>query len=199
MADETDIWLEALSGRAADDSEPAREARALRAAMLRQPKPDPAPVAARDAAREAALLECARQAGLIPIPARVRPQWKRVARSNRLLSWPALGAYTALACSAVVAFILWHPTRRSEVVRGAPEGIVVLHAGEPRELKQQILRELRAAGIPAQGYERLGAQGIDADLPQPLPQSVRAVLARHHIPVPHDGVLRLEITATAAP
>ncbi len=65
MNDETDIWLEALSGRSAGDRRaPAREAQALRAALWRrlvQRVPTPA---ARDPLWESSLLERARREGL---------------------------------------------------------------------------------------------------------------------------------------
>lgn len=201
MDDDTDIWLEALSGRAADDGHgrdrghgadggrgAAREAQALRAAMLRQPRYEPSQRGVRNASREEALLERARRAGLIPLRARRAPMWWA-----RLASWPAAGAYTAIACSALVAFILWHSPRGTEQVRGAPDHIVTLRAADPVALKRTLLRELRAAGIEANGYARLGVQGLDADLPSPLPKRVRAVLDRHHIATPTDGVLRIEI------
>jgi hypothetical protein len=55
--------------------------------------------------------------------------------------------------------------------------------------------ELRAAGVQAEGYEQLGVNGVDAELPRPVPVEVRAVLERHHIPVPTDGALRVQIHA----
>jgi len=192
MDDETEVWLKALSGRASEDRRgAAREAHALRAAMLRQAEQEPAEsatVSARDASREAALLERARSAGLIP------PRSRRAGlRWGRFASWPALGAYTAVACSVLVALVLWHSPRRAEIVRGAPQKIVTLRADDPIALKQTLLKELRAAGVNAKGYERLGVQGIDADLPSPVPDRVRAVLDRHHIGTPPDAVLRIEI------
>jgi hypothetical protein len=36
---------------------------------------------------------------------------------------------------------------------------------------------------------------VDARLPQPLPDAIRAILAKYGIPVPPDGVMRVEITA----
>ncbi|HXS28931.1 MAG TPA: hypothetical protein VN730_14800 [Steroidobacteraceae bacterium] len=193
MDEDTEVWFEALSGRAAEDRRgAAREAHALRAAMLRQRAPDTAPARARDASREAALLERARRAGLIPPRRRSRPfTWERLG------SWPALGLYTALACSVLVAAILWRSPRPAEVVRGAPEKIVTLRASDPIALKRALLGELRAAGVKARGYERLGVEGIDADLPVPVPARVRAVLDRHHIATPADATLRVEIVSTA--
>ena len=197
MDDETDIWFEALSGRAANDGRgAAREAQTLRAAMLRLPKPEPAVVPERDGSREARLLERARREGLIPT-ARARGSFRGPFWWERLAGWPAFGAYTAAACCALVAFILWHAPRQTEVVRGASGEIVTLQASDPIALKRALLDELRAAGVKATGYERLGVQGIDADLPTPIPDRVRAVLGRHHIRTPPDAVLRIEIRPPA--
>jgi hypothetical protein len=195
MDDETDIWLEALSGRVTEDRRAAaREAQALRAALQRWPAAQEVPVLQRDAQREAALLERARREGLI------RARHNRVRASVRsLVSWPALAALAAV-CAAVAAFVILSPAgtprqaARTEVTRGhAIEGPVRLRAADPQALKRTLLEELRAAGVQATGYERLGVPGIDADLPMPVPDRVRAVLDRHRIPIPPDGVLRIEI------
>ena len=79
------------------------------------------------------------------------------------------------------------------VVREGVSAPVQLQARDPAALKRQIVEELRAAGVEATGYETLGVHGIDADLPQPLTPAVRSVLARHEVPEPADGVLRIEI------
>jgi hypothetical protein len=81
------------------------------------------------------------------------------------------------------------------VVRGTPDGIVRISAPDPVALKQQLIEELRAAGVSATGYELLGRHGVDADLPQPLTDAVRGVLEKHRIPAPPEGVLRVEIVA----
>lgn len=49
----------------------------------------------------------------------------------------------------------------------------------------QLLDELRAAGVRATGYDQLGVEGIDADLPKPVPPRVRDVLTRHRRPYEH--------------
>lgn len=51
----------------------------------------------------------------------------------------------------------------------------------------------------ATGYEQLGVEGIDANLPTPVPPQVRAVLTRHRLGVPDNGVLRIEIAAPSQP
>jgi hypothetical protein len=36
---------------------------------------------------------------------------------------------------------------------------------------------------------------MDVDLPKPLPKAIDEILERHHIPVPSDGVLVIEVEA----
>jgi hypothetical protein len=75
-----------------------------------------------------------------------------------------------------------------------PSQTARLHAADPAALKQQLVDELRAAGVEAIGYDRLGLSGVDAKLPTPLPEAARATLEKYAIGVPGDGVVRVEIT-----
>jgi hypothetical protein len=195
---ETEIWLEALAGRAAADDRraPVLEAQVLRDTLLRMPQPDAPLEPSQDRNREAALLELARREGLLVDRINDRG-WR--SRLGVFAAWPALGALTALACSAIVIAILVRPSRAPETVRGAPEELVVLTDAHPARLRSELLTELEAAGVKATAYERLGREGIDADLPQPIPERVRTVLSRHHIEIPRDGVLRIEIAPAEPP
>ncbi len=198
MDEDTHIWLEALAGRATPDDRrtPVLEARALRERLLHMPQPEAGLEPSQDSGREAALLELARREGLLAERSGDRG-WR--ARLGRFAAWPVAGAVTALACAAIAIAILLHPARRPDTVRGEREGPVVLTAADPVRMKNELLAELQAAGVHATGYARLGREGIDADLPQPVPARVRAVLSRHHLEVPPDGVLRIEIAAAAPP
>jgi hypothetical protein len=69
-----------------------------------------------------------------------------------------------------------------------------LRAADPAALKQQLVDDLRAAGVDAIGYDRLDLSGVDAKLPTPVPDAARATLAKYAIGVPADGVVRVEIT-----
>jgi hypothetical protein len=69
-----------------------------------------------------------------------------------------------------------------------------LRAADPAALKQQLVDDLRAAGVEAIGYDRLGLSGVDAKLPAPLPEAARATLEKYAIGLPADGVVRVEIT-----
>jgi hypothetical protein len=77
----------------------------------------------------------------------------------------------------------------ASVTRGMPSGVVRIRAADPRQLQQELIRELAAAGVTASGYESFGRPGIDADLPAPLPAAVGELLARHGIAAPADNVL----------
>jgi hypothetical protein len=196
--EEDDTWFEALAGRASGEHGATREASALRAALLHSAAADsiltstaevnePSP----DAAREVRLLERARAAGLL------EPR-RGLLQRRTFWSWPGFGAVTALACGAVIAVIVLRPVRVTEVSRGAAvSNVFVLRAADPVRVQRDLLGELRAAGVTAAGYERLGREGIDADLPRPLPARVRATLERYHIPVPADGTLQIEIARPA--
>lgn len=190
-SDDDQDWLDALAGRGFNDSQAAREAAPLRDAMLgRSVDPTDAAIAARDEAREAALIARARREGLIKANT-VTPQ-RRWA-----FGWDNAFAVAAIAGIAVAIGLYIQPTIDREVVRSSPDGVVRIEATDPVQLKRQLLEELRAAGVEATGYETLGRQGIDADLPRPLTEAVRRVLEKHRIPPPADGVLRVEIFAKA--
>jgi hypothetical protein len=194
VSDDDETWLDVLAGRTPPDpSRPAaREARLLRESLVRQrqrqqveqlPK-----LPSRDVRREAELLARAEREGLVE-PARLR----------RRSGW--LSGGRVLAAAAVVAFVAIGLTlflrtgSEQEIYRGTHEGAVTIEAANPATLKGELIAELRAAGVAATGYERFGLQGVDAELPKPISPQVRAVLERHHVPVPQDGILKVEITA----
>lgn len=118
----------------------------------------------------------------------------------------ALGRSRGLGVGALAVgvLVLGWKLRPAEVVvptapgsitgNAATVGVVRLTAADPRSLRLQIVDELRAAGAPASGYEQSGVEGIDADLPHPVPESVGQVLERHSVPVPRDGTLRIQIS-----
>jgi len=180
MHDDDALWLDALAGRATNDSATTREAHLLRAALsarevqdLRVEKIDPA--------REQMLLARARRDGLIAAP-RQRPQ--------RL--WFGLAA-AAVVCLAFGLSLVQKNDEDAFVVRSAQGGTIQMTTADPHALKLRLLADLRAAGVKASGYQRLGSEGIDADLPPVLPESIVAVLNRYGLTRPADGVLRIEI------
>ena len=199
-----DDWLDGLRSSARDGANtPAR----LEAQMLREAvKAKDAQVTGTsaqsavpdtDSAREEALLARAAREGLIP----PRVSWlekrdKRIRRRQSPTGWRPLLALAAALATAAIGTTWWIQIRptAAPVYRG--EEPVLLEAPDALALKERILAELRAAGVQAIGYESLGAQGVDADLPQPVTPEVRRVLDAHGIPLPTDGVLRIEIRET---
>jgi hypothetical protein len=183
MADEDERWLKALAGHSegTDRSELSAQAAALRAAIRARGVTDAGAVRNTDSRREAQLIGRARAAGLLP------------RQTRRWVAWAA-----ALACVAVgVSLQLRNPA--TPVVRGDAAGVVHVRSRDPLQLKNDLLRELNAAGLAATGYATPGRQGIDADVPSPLPDPVRKVLERHAIPVPQGTVLQIEIESDSGP
>ncbi len=85
---------------------------------------------------------------------------------------------------------------RKAIPAAVTQGAVTrLTAANPAALKQQIVADLRAAGVEAIGYDRLGLSGVDAAVPGSALPTVRATLEKHGIPAPADGVVRVEIRA----
>jgi hypothetical protein len=174
-----EVWFEALAGRATADSTATDEARALRDALLAQLERD-ATDAPADADRASRLLERARRAGVL-LPPRA---W-----SLRL----GLAAATLLGLGT--AFWLLAPSQSpSFVVRSAPDGAIRIEAADPRALKRQLLRDLRDAGIDASGYEFLGREGIEAELPE-QPTPAMTALLQHYGIIATRGSMRIEISA----
>lgn len=194
MSDEDETWLDVLAGRTPPDPDrpAAREARLLRESLIRQRQGQQAEqlpnLPAPDVRREAELLARAEREGLID-PARFRR------RSTWLARGRVLAAAAVLAFAAIGLTLFLRGGSEQEIYRGAHDGVVTIEAANPATLKSELIDELRTAGIAATGYERFGLQGVDAELPKPISPQVRAVLERHHLPVPDDGVLRVEIIA----
>jgi hypothetical protein len=103
----------------------------------------------------------------------------------------------AAALAVAVLVLAWNlrpAASSSDAGFTVVSGTVHLTAPNPRTLKQQIVADLHAVGVDANGYEQLNTIGIDADLPRPLTADARAILDKHRIPAPPDGVLRVEIS-----
>jgi hypothetical protein len=196
MSDDDEIWFESLAGRAVGDANEStrKESSSLRSAIraLSDPALEQPPAA--DPAREAALLERARAAGLLPDVAPAAARARR--RSASAHPWRGVLAAAAVAALAV-GFVLLRPLSQPPAVVRTAGAIVRLSADDPARLQQQLIGELKSAGVAARGYEMLGRRGVDADLPRPLPAAVRAVLDSHGIPAPRDGVLQVEIESSS--
>jgi hypothetical protein len=193
--DDLDRWLEALRGRDEDGNSDSVEGRALRAQIRARPRETVAAVAEIDSAREAQLIARARAAGLLPSE-NATPRQARTKTPWRL---PRAALIAATLAGVVIGVAsLRYTMIPTETFRGAANGVVELEAADPRALKQRLIQELRDAGVNAGGYERLNRVGVDADLPVPVPTKVRRVLEHHHIPVPSDGALVVEIRSPGA-
>lgn len=197
MTDEDQDWVDGLAGRAPEGASrgAVREALRLRELIQRNVHAPDVSVPERDARREAQLLERAEREGLID-PSQLTRRRRRLMRPSGI---GGLALAASLACIAVALTFFLHSTPQTQHLRGAHEDVVRIEAADPMALKMQILQELRAAGVTATGYEQLGVEGIDADLPEPVPPRVREVLTRHHVSVPSDGVLKIEIAAPSTP
>ena len=173
-------WLETLAGRETGAGSDAAEARRLRAGILAREVEEPPAVAVFDRRREDELVERARREGLI------EKRW-----------WGGWQGLAALASAAsvllVLGFLLRDRPPAPETVRSGPGGIVRIEAKGAHELQHAIEGELRAAGVAVVVYDRLGSFGLDADLPTPVSDEVRKILDRYRIPVPEDGVLKVEL------
>ena len=194
MSDDDRIWLETLAGvRTGGDSAAEREAADLRRAMLARSVDESEAIRRiEDPNRVDQLLERARREGVTRLRPRARFAW--------LAGWPGALATAAVCLLAIgLGFEVGDrkPSVPSETVRDASPHAFLLTASDPSRLRDQIADELDAAGVSTHLYQTLGRAGIDADLPDPLPEAVRVVLARHGVPVPADGVLRLEVAGPA--
>jgi hypothetical protein len=184
MRDDDDIWFDSLAGAKKEETEKAAmAARAVRAAILTRIAAEGPAKADRNDKRESELIARARAQGLLPA---VRTRYRRL---------PAYLAAAAIAGLAVTVTLQLRTEPPAPVTRSAPSAIARIHDEHPKELQQQLIRELASVGVQARGFESFGRPGIDADLPTPLPPEVRDILARHGITAPKDNVLQLEIDA----
>jgi hypothetical protein len=209
--DEDTCWLEALAGHTHPPSSPAAgesavapapyralvlEALALRDLIQSQQLDPVSTVPSVDAARERELIARARNEGLLPRPAGGTSAVGCAAPRRRWFADTRITFAAAALLLAAIGVGLWRSTLPPmETLRGVANGTVHLEARDPPALKRELAGELSAAGVRVSGYERLGHIGVDADLPQPVPAPVAEVLERHHIPIPADGVLDVEIDA----
>lgn len=199
-SEDDEIWLDALAGRDLHtaSSTGLHEGRILRALILAR-KPDVAPaIATVDSAREAALIERARAEDLLIAhgTGTGTRTFASTVRSRSLMTSWGVRLAAALAVVAFAVGIARFEFLPKETLRGTRSGVVLLEAQDPRALKREIIGELNGAGVRATGFEQLNRVGIDADLPEPIPPKVRRVLERHHIPVPIDGALVIEIDSS---
>jgi hypothetical protein len=197
IRNDDDAWLDALAGRIeavageGAQSSLVLEALALREFIHRQEFASETAVPPVDPARELELMARARREGLLVSqePAagsrysQQRPRWRM-----------AIPAAAVILIAAGIGF--WQSSlKQPEYVRGIDHGTTHIQARDPTAFRRQLTEELRTAGATVTGYERFGRLGMDVDLPKPLPKEIAEILERHHIPVPSDGVLVIEVEA----
>jgi len=193
-----DVWFDALAGRDTMGGAAANEARALRDALRGRAATDGVSLqrelAASAAHREAQLLAAARRDPIVG-PMLARDTGRR-ASPRRV--W---GALLAAGIAGLAVALVWtlRPATETPVYREVPDQVYRMVADNPRALRDELARALRAAGVEVVSYQRFGREGLDAELPQPLTLPVRDILLRYRIPEPADGVLRVEIEAAAPP
>lgn len=185
MRDEDDVWFDSLAGGKGDEpDQAAAAARAVRAAIRTRIAGENPAVVGRNARRESELIARARAEGLLPPGG---AGWYR--------RFPALLAAAAIAGLAVTVTLQLRTELPSAVTRGSAAAVRIRDP-HPQLLQQQLIRELKSAGVQVRSYESFGRPGIDAELPAPLPLNVREILVRHGIPAPQDNVLQLEIDSS---
>lgn len=179
-ADDDQDWLDLMAGRSAPqaDASTRAQALALRAALLKDRLSAPAGAPAAADERAERLLQRARAAGVLE--SRLASPARQARAANR---WP----YAVAASVGLFGMLMLlqqqlpgensdpdQNDRAHEQMRGA--ALQQRPTSQPLQDRQALLDRLRAAGFDAQPYERLGRQGIDVELPVPLPADRAAAL-----------------------
>jgi hypothetical protein len=206
IQNDDDDWLDALAGRinasqrpsegvAQSSNAPVSRSLVLEELALREFIHRQGSVAAAvppvDPARESELIARARREGLLDSQKPAAGSRSDQQRLRWRLAMPTAAIILIAAGIGSWQFSLKHP----ESVRGIGQGAIHIQAPDPTALRSQLTEELRAAGATVTGYERFGRLGMDIDLPKPIPKKIVEILERHHIPVPADGVLVIEVKA----
>lgn len=200
-SDDDQHWFDLLAGRSSAGAEAATQADAvrLRQALLQHRAAAPAGDPAAPDVRIARLLGRARAEGVLaaPPPTALPPGWHHTRRRQ---AWA--GALAAGVAALGITLLLRSPAdqpapeRRPEaVLRGAP--VQQLQAADPQQRRQQLLQALRAAGLDAHAFDRLGRPGLDIALPVPLPAAQARALADLGIAAPAGPSLQIELLPVA--
>lgn len=190
MNGDDQAWLDGLAGRG-DGSPDAADGAELRRA-LQQRSVTAVDVPPVSPAREAVLLERARQHGPA---ARPGTTWRSDLRGARITRFTATLAVAAIAGLAVAVGVLLRSPGVEETVRGPAPEMLVLQAADPETLRFALVDALREAGVDARGYSLLGEHVVEVTLPVPVPEEVVRVLSEHDLPVPEGSELRIRLRA----
>jgi hypothetical protein len=191
--DDDQQWFDLLAGRpsAGADAATRAEAARLRQALLQHRPAAPAGDPAAPDVRIARLLGRARAEGVLaaPLAAAPRPSWPLYRRRQ---AWA--GALAAGVAALGITLLLRSPdnqTAPEAVLRGA--SVQQLQVADPEQRRQQLLQALRAAGLDAHPFDRLGRPGLDIALPVPLPPAQARALADLGIAAPAGPSLQIEL------
>jgi hypothetical protein len=201
--DDDQHWFDLLAGRpsAGADATTRAEAARLRQALLQHRAAAPAGDPAAPDDRIARLLGRARAEGVLAAPSATAPPLSSP-QHRRRQAWA--GALAAGVAGLVITLLLRSPDDQGApkgmpeaVLRGAP--VQQLQAADPQQRRQQLLQALRAAGLDAHSFDRLGRAGLDIALPVPLPAAQARALADLGIADPHGPSLQIELLPAAPP
>lgn len=195
-ADDDQRWLDVLAGRIPPRADDAvmQQAQALRIALRATPQPLPAGELSSADQRITQLLARARAQGVLNPPARPR---LLPAFLDGL--WSIRGPWVAPAMGLVLVaglLSLWWPAHQESgneaVLRGAPPAVQHLPSSDPLASQAALADALQRAGAQVQPFERLGRHGLDIELPQPLPATLRQLLQQHGLQTPTGTALVIE-------
>jgi len=198
--DDDQAWLDLLAGRSAPDAQAAtrHEAAWLRAALLAYRAQAPAGGPAPAEQRIGRLLLRAREAGVLgpasPVAARRPTAGWRVALAG-LVSRRSLGPMGLALAALVLSAVLLLPGLRpdapeADAMRGPARQSV--SAPNPLARRDAAMAALRAAGLDAQPFVRLGRPGLDIALPVPLPAAQADALRGQGLLPPGGPTLQVE-------
>lgn len=202
-ADDDLEWLRALGGKPPErpDTAAAREAQWIRSAQLRHPQPSATDLQVTEsdllALIHRARSDDVRAAYAIAQEPPATSWWRRVWHGAA-----ARPAWSGLVFAGVVAGLVAIPVAVLSppavddplTLRSPAAGVVVLESASPASARDQLATELRSAGIEVHAYSRLGRNGLDAELPDPVPAPVSRLLAAQGITAA-PGILRVEFVA----
>jgi hypothetical protein len=209
-------WLNALAGRSTMGASPGTEleARLLRAAVRQSPHANvPAPT--RDdeqrllkALRASQPIQTAHPAALGKSDewanwrcggcARRWQQMRQWFLSSTNSAWGAAGMALVAGLAVFAVVESWQSPqlvfdKLPPAMRNGNEAEVrVIAVADPQAIRNQLANEMSAQGAEVRRYERLGRFGIDARLPDPVPEAMRRSLLRLGLPATISVAVRLE-------
>jgi len=209
-ADDDQHWFDLMAGRAVADAHGRTRADAawMRAALLAYRAEAPAGSVPAAETRVLRLLHRAVQAGVLPAPTASRAEpdaspWQRLwrrwqAQMTPGRPWRFAPVMLVLALAVGGVWQLQQPAEpeRADVER-AGAALQRLNVVDPAQHRQQLLASLRAAGLDAQPFDRLGRLGIDIELPAPLSAAQAQALKQAGLVPPAGPNLIVELLPAA--